>query len=161
MNYVFTDGHIVFRLCEDDYIDLYNTDSTMFPLLNDGDGVKIEKHNGNLEHICVKNYDSFIDNLVDMMNDKTCTSRCRATNILLDIDGGFVRFFKGTLEGKAIESAINDYFLDFARLLGIYNNPIFTQKCGSGYIVSFNSTKRGVTILPVCCTTLKDLFKNA
>ena len=161
-NYVFTDGCIVFRLCEEDYNDLNNTDGDMFPLLNDNDGVKIEKHNGNLEHICVERYDNMLDNLVDVMSDKTCTSRCRATNILLDISGGLVRFFKGTLDGNAVETAINDYYLDFARLLNIYDNPIFTEKCGnSGYIVSFNSSKRGVSILPVKCTTLKDLYENA
>ena len=160
--YFFTDGCIVFRLCEEDYNDLNNTDGDMFPLLNDNDGVKIEKHNGNLEHICVERYDNMLDNLVDVMSDKTCTSRCRATNILLDIGGGLVRFFKGTLDGNAVETAINDYYLDFARLLNVYDNPIFTEKCGnSGYVVSFNSSKRGVSILPVKCTTLKDLFKNA
>lgn len=162
MNYVLTDGCIVFRLCEEDYIDLYNTDSNMFPLLNDNDGVKIEKRNGNLEHICVENYNKSLDDMVNIMSDKTCTSRCRATNILLDIGGGLVRFFKGTLEGNAVETAINDYYLDFARLLNVYNNPIFTEKCGnSGYCVSFNTPKRGVSILPVKCTTLKDLYENA
>lgn len=161
-NYVFTDGCIVFRLCEEDYNGLNNTDGDMFPLLNDNDGVKIEKHNGNLEHICVERYDNMLDSLVDVMSDKTLTSRCRATNILLGIGDGIVRFFKGTLDGNAVETAINDYYLDFARLLNVYDNPIFTEKCSnSGYVVSFNSSKRGVSILPVKCTTLKDLFKNA
>lgn len=162
MNYILTDGRIVFRLCEDDYNDLYNVDNVMFPLLNDNGELKIEKHNGNFEHTDGENNQKLLNDLVDIMSDETCTSRCRATNILLDIGGGFVRFFKGTLEGKAIESAINDYFLDFARMLDIYNNPIFTKKCGkSGYIVSFNSPKRGVTVLPVNCMTLKKLYENA
>lgn len=162
MNYVITDGCIVFRLCEEDYIDLYNTDSGMFPLLNDNEEIKIEKVNGNFEHIDAEHYHKLLDDLVNVMSDKTCTSRCRVTNILLDIGDGFVRFFKGTLEGKAVETAINDYYLDFARLLNVYHNPIFTDKCvDAGYCVSFNSPKRGVSILPVKCTTLKDLYENA
>lgn len=162
MNYVLTDGCIVFRLCEEDYNDLFNTDSTMFPLLNDNDGVKIEKRSSDFEYTEIERYHDLLDDLVDIMQDKTLTSRCRATNILLDIGGGLVRFFKGSVDGKAVESAINDYFLDFARLLNVYHNPMFTEKCGnSGYCVSFNSPKRGVSILPVKCTTLKDLYENA
>ena len=162
MNYILTDGCIVFRLCEEDYNDLNNTDSGMFPLLNDNEEIKIEKFNGSFERMDANCYSNLLNDLVDVMQDKTCTSRCRATNILLDIGDGLVRFFKGSVDGKAVESAINDYFLDFARLLNIYDNPIFTEKCGnSGYCVSFNSTKRGVSILPVKCTTLKDLYENA